>query len=117
MKFLLDANIPYSAKELFGAEHEAFHVRNLNLQNADDTEIIGWAKENEAALISRDFDFANILNFPPAEYFGIVILKIPFFYNAEDINRVISNFLKEVDFSDIPRSTIIAEETRFRIRK
>jgi len=117
MKFLLDANIPYSAREIFGENHNALHVRDLNLQNASDKEIIDWAKQNKAALISRDFDFANILNFPPKDYSGIIILKIPSFYTAFEIKRVLRNFIEEINSSLIPKSTIIVEETRFRIKK
>ena len=117
MLFLLDANIPYSAKELFKDPHEVLHVRDLNLQDAQDLDIAAWAKQNKAALITRDFDLANILNFPPKLYFGIIVLKIPYFYTASDIKRVLNNFLQNIDFSSIPQSTIIVEETRFRIKK
>lgn len=117
MLFLLDANMPYSAKGLFGKPHEAFHVRDINLQNAQDNDVILWAKQQKAALVTRDFDFANILNFPPKLYFGIIVLKIPYFYTALDIKRVLRNFLIKIDFASIPNSTIIAEEARFRIKK
>lgn len=117
MLFLLDANMPYSAKSLFASPHEVFHVRDVSLQNARDNDIILWAKEHNAALITCDFDFANILNFPPKNHTGIIVLKIPYFYIASDIKRVLSNFLKKIDTASIPNSTIIAEETRFRIKK
>lgn len=77
MKFLLDANIPYSAKESFPKQHEIFHLRDLHLQHSSDEEIIVWAQKHKSALITRDFDFANILNFPPAKHSGIIVLKIP----------------------------------------
>lgn len=117
MLFLLDANVPYSAKDLFGKLHKVFHVKDINLQNAQDRDIIFWAKQHKAALITRDFDFANILNFPPKSNAGIIVLKIPYFYTAFDIKRVLNNFLMKIDVASIPNSTIIAEETRFRIKK
>ena len=117
MLFLLDANMPYSAKELFEKPHEVFHVRDLGLQDAQDLDIAEWAKQNKAALVTRDFDLANILNFPPKLYFGIIVLKIPYFYTASDIKRVLNNFLQNIDFSSIPKSTIIVEETRFRTKR
>lgn len=117
MLFLLDANMPYSAKGLFEKPHEVFHVRDINLQSAEDNDIILWAKQHKAALVTRDFDFANILNFPPKNNAGIIVLKIPYFYTALDIKRMLSNFLIKIDFTSIPNSTIIAEETRFRIKK
>jgi len=70
MLFLLDANMPYSAKELFGDPHEVLHVRDLRMQDAQDLDIAAWAKQHKSALITRDFDFANKLNFPPELYFA-----------------------------------------------
>jgi len=109
--------MPYSAKNLFEKPHEAFHVRDLGLQDAQDLDIASWAKQHKAALITRDFDLANILNFPPKLYFGIIVLKIPYFYTASDIKRVLANFLHNIEFSSVPQSTIIVEETRFRTKR
>ena len=117
MKFLLDANIPYSAKEIFSKNDSVWHVRDIDLDQATDEDIINWAKKNKAGLITRDFDFANILNFPPSDYFGIMILKIPSFYTAIDIKRVLKNFLTRIDKKLISSSTIIVEEHRDRIKK
>lgn len=117
MKFLLDSNLPYSAKDIFPKYHQVFHTRDLNLQHATDEVIISWAKKKKAGLITRDFDFANIINFPPGKYFGIIVLKLPYFYTASDIKRVLENFIPKMDDINIPKSTIIVEETRFRIRR
>ncbi len=117
MKFLLDANIPYSAKEIFARAYTVVHVRDVALAHAADEVIIRWAKRHKAALITRDLDFANILNFPPREYFGIVVLKLPYFYHARAIERVLGDFLSKVDMRTVPRATIIVEEGRIRIKK
>lgn len=117
MKFLLDANIPYSAKEIFPDKDSVLHVDDIGLAQSTDEEIISWAKKNKAGLVTRDFDFANILNFPPNNYFGILILKIPSFYTATDIKRVLKKFLSRIDKKLIPKSTIIIEEHRDRIKK
>ncbi len=117
MKFLLDANIPYSLKEVFPTGYNVFHVRDLNLANAQDQEIADWAKKNKAVIVSRDLDFANINIFPPENYYGIVILRLPYFYNAQSIKRVFLNFISKIEKSEIPKSTIIVEEGRLRIKK
>lgn len=117
MKFLLDANIPYSLKEVFPTKHDVTHVRDLNLANAKDQEIAKFAKKNKAVIVSRDLDFANINNFPPENYHGILILRLPYFYNAQNIKRVFRNFISKIEESEIPKSTIIVEEGRWRIKK
>ena len=35
------------------------------------------AQRNQLALITRDFDFADIRNYPPADYARIVLVKLP----------------------------------------
>ena len=117
MLFLLDANIPYSAKEIFPKHHKVVHARDIDLVNASDEKVIGWSKSNKAVFVTRDFDFANILNFPPGKYFGILVLKIPSFYSATDIKRVLLNFITQIDEIKITKSTVIVEETRFRIKR
>jgi predicted nuclease of predicted toxin-antitoxin system len=117
MKFLLDANLPYSAKEVFPPEHDAVHVKDAGLLTVTDREVIGWARKHRAAFVSRDLDFANILNFPPREYFGIVVLKVPHFYNAAAQKRVLKGFLRSIDATSLPGSTVIVEEGRMRIKR
>ena len=117
MRFLLDANIPYYAKEVFPARHTAIHVRDIHLHDSADEIVIGWAKRHRAVLVTRDFDFANILRFPPRRYAGIVVLKLPHFYGAVQINRVLGQFLSKAREADLRKSVIIVEDGRFRIRK
>jgi len=75
MKVLLDANIPYSLQEIFPTGYNVFHVKDLNLANAQDQEIAEWAKKNKAVIVSRDLDFANINNFPPENYIFLQCAK------------------------------------------
>ena len=117
MKFLLDANIPYSAKEIFSSEYVVFHVKDIGLEQSTDDEIINWAAKNQAVLITRDLDFANILNYPPKRYYGIVVLRLPYFYSAKNIKDALFKFINTVILNDVPKSIIIVEEGRYRIRK
>ena len=117
MRFLLDANIPYSAKEAFPARHTAIHVRDIGLHRAADEVVIGWAKRHRAVLVTRDLDFANILRFPPQRYAGIMVLRLPHFYEATRIKRVLGEFLFKAREADFRKSVIIVEDGRFRIRK
>lgn len=78
MRFLIDASMPRSASNVlaeFG--HEAIDVRDIGLRNAPDERIAARARENGETLVSRDFDFADIRNYPPGEFCGIVVLKLP----------------------------------------
>lgn len=46
--------------------YEAFDVRDIGLGGADDTLIAAHAKANGLVLVTRDFDFSDIRNDPPA---------------------------------------------------
>jgi len=117
MKCLLDANLPFSAKEVFPDNFNVIHVRDIGLESASDSEIIFWAKKNKAVLFTRDLDFANILNFPPQKYAGIVVLRIPSFYSAKNIKALLKSFMVSIDSKQLKRSVIIVEVGRYRIRQ
>jgi predicted nuclease of predicted toxin-antitoxin system len=52
-------------------------VRDVGLRSFPDSDIISFAQKSKAVLFTGDWGFANILNFPPKKYFGIVILAFP----------------------------------------
>lgn len=73
MKFLLDENIPSSVfKFLKIRGYKAFYVP----KGAKDRDVAELAKREKAVLVTRDYDFANILLYPPQEFHGIIILKV-----------------------------------------
>ena len=78
MRFLLDANMPRSAVgcvQRLG--HESVDVREIGLGGAEDKQIAAYAQQRGLVLITRDFDFSDIRNYPPAEYAGIIVLELP----------------------------------------
>lgn len=75
MRFLIDADLPRSAKDLIERYgHEAIDVREIGLGSANDTEVAAYAQTQRACLITGDFGFANIRNYAPEAYAGIVVL-------------------------------------------
>jgi hypothetical protein len=69
MRFLIDANMPRStAESLRRCDHEAVDVRDIGMGGAADSDIAPYAEQNRLALVTRDLDFADIRNYPPAQY-------------------------------------------------
>src|SRR3989344_5132641 len=108
MKFLLDANITFSAKEVFDdRSDQVLHVDDIGLGEASDDKIIKWAKKHRAILITRDLDFANIFAVPASAHHGIIVMRIPSFYNAALIKRVLRNFMLAIDKSKLKDTLVI----------
>ncbi len=58
MRFLVDAQLPPAlAQWLREARHEAQHVEDVNLREAEETPIWRYALEHQAILITKDEDF------------------------------------------------------------
>ena len=59
MKFIVDAQLPPAlAHWLNDAGHEAVHVQDTGLCNADDSSIWQFASEQRAVIVTKDEDFA-----------------------------------------------------------
>lgn len=77
MHFLIDASLPRSAAvALRQLGHVATDVRDAGMRDAPDKAIAAYAEHNRLALVTRDFDFADVRNYPPSLYDGIVVLKV-----------------------------------------
>ena len=62
MKLLIDMNLsPRLANLLTNAEHQAVYWGTIGKPNAEDSEILTWAKNNEYILLTNDLDFGAIL--------------------------------------------------------
>ncbi|EFC81774.1 DUF5615 family PIN-like protein [Parafrankia sp. EUN1f] len=62
MRFLLDNNLSNTlATGLREAGHDVLHVRDVELGAADDTTVLGFARDERRVLISADTDFGGIL--------------------------------------------------------
>ena len=96
MNFLLDANLPRSAASLLReAGHEVEDVRDILLEGTADQLVARHAQSRKQVLITRDFDFADIRNYPPQNYSGILVLTLPDDAIAADINQLLKSFIQQ----------------------
>jgi len=74
----LDENInPLWGEPLSKAGHEVETAAEESLQGAEDDAIAEACRKEGFCLITADLDFAQILDYPPEEYAGLVILRHP----------------------------------------
>lgn len=118
MRFFIDADLPRSTKlllERFG--HEAIDARDVGLREAKDPVIARYALDHQACLITGDFGFADVRNYPPEKFFGVVVVELPRNATGKLILSLIENFLKQDDL--LPRlqgRLAIVETGRIRLR-
>lgn len=118
MRFLLDANLPRSAVTLLRElGHEVEEVREVLPGGADDAAVAARARAGRMVLVTRDFDFADIRNYPPQEYAGIIVLELPDDVVAAQVTRVLQTFISQSDWlARLPERLAIVETWRVRFR-
>jgi predicted nuclease of predicted toxin-antitoxin system len=118
MRFLVDASLPRSAAiVLRQAGHDAIDVRDLGLHSAGDDVIAARARTHQEALVTRDFDFADIRNYPPADYSGIIVLQLPDDAPAIQVLNLLETFVRRRDWlAKVSGRLAIVELWRVRFR-
>ena len=78
MRFKLDESLSPSLKEpLLRAGHDIETVREESLIGAADSRLASICRKEGRCLITADEDFAQILDYPPENYPGLVVLWHP----------------------------------------
>lgn len=119
MRFLSDGNLPGSLADLvIEAGHDALHMRNAGLGDAEDSAIAAYAQGGGYTLLTRDFDFADIRTYPPHEYHGLVVLELPETAVASTIQQLVQSFLQNKELIErLPGRLAIVEFGRVRLRE
>ena len=77
-KFKLDENLDVQAAALLrDAGYDALTISEQGLQGTADTGVAELCRREERCLVSLDLHFSNIVEMPPADYSGIVVLRHP----------------------------------------
>jgi len=78
--------------------HEASNVRDIGLGDAPVPDIARHAREHGLAVVTRDFVLADIRNYPPADYRGLVVLELPDDAVATEIIALLGSFLRHEEW-------------------
>src|SRR5262249_15177944 len=106
-----------TAPHIRSCGHDATDVRDIGLGGAPDASIAGHAQANGLCLISRDFDFADIRNYPPDQYSGLVVIELPNTALVPAIPSQVGALLGRQDvLNALPGRLAIVEPGRIRLR-
>ena len=119
MRFLVDEDLPRSVDSLLREHgHEAVDVRDIELRGASDPDIAAYAREHGLCLLSGDTGFADIRNYPPRDYSGVVVLRLPAKTTSSTIMFLLRSLLVQTEvMDDLSGRLAIVDVGRIRIRK
>ncbi len=116
VKFMVDESMPAGVAALLAAAgHDALTVPDQQMSGHTDSAIAEVCRSEGRAFVTADSDFADIRAYPPADYPGIIVLRL----SRLDKQRVISAIQRMVPTLDqeaLAGRLWIVPETTVRIR-
>lgn len=117
MKFKIDENLPVEVAELLQqANYDAMTVHDQNLQGRNDTTLSQICQQEKRILITFDLDFADIRIYPPEEYPGIIVLRLPR-QDKPYVLSVLQRLIPQICLNPLEQRLWIVEENQLRIRE
>lgn len=120
LRFLADcASRNSTVQTLREANYEVFRLRDVLPVESTDAIVLAKAQEIDAVLISLDGDFADIINYPPKDFKGIIVLQMR--NHPEILPRLLGRlraYLKSQPAMEHCRGKLIlVEADRIRVRQ
>lgn len=117
MRFKIDENLPAeSAALLRDAGHDALTIHDQAMVGNPDVQIACVCQSEQRALLTLDLDFADIRTYPPAEYYGIVVLR-PRNQAMATILRLLQQLIPLLPLEPLVGNLWILQENGLRIRE
>ena len=76
MKFKTDENLPLEVLQVLRQKgHDVLSVADQHLAGHPDSDIASICQVEQRALVTLDLDFADVRAYPPALYYGLIVLR------------------------------------------
>jgi predicted nuclease of predicted toxin-antitoxin system len=115
MRFQLDENLGKRGLEIFSEfGHDVDTVVDEGLQSADDTSLIDICRQERRCLVSLDLDFSSPLVFPPEQYAGIAVLRLPHQSSPRDLYELVRRLAAATTDRDLAGKLWIVQKSGIR---
>jgi predicted nuclease of predicted toxin-antitoxin system len=115
LRFKVDENMPAEAAALLaGAGHDALTVPQQKLGGQSDPNIAAVCQQEGRVIVTLDLDFADIRTYPPADYPGIIVLRL-FRLDKPRILAAVQRLLPVLEHEPLTGKLWIVEDARLRI--
>ena len=116
MRFLLDNSLsPRMVERLAAAGHDAVHVRDLGLAEANDASIFAAAARDHRILVAQDADFAMIVALGQETHPSLILFRCRV-KSPDDLSRILVANLAILQ-ADLDRGAIVTfDDARIRVR-
>ncbi len=120
LRLFMDQCVPQSVTEsLRNARHAVDLLHNHLPINAKDHDVIACAQSLEAVLVTLNGDFANMINYPPAKFGGIIALQVK--NHPESLPAIVMRLLtslgEQPDREHYAGKLLLVEAHRIRIKE
>jgi len=116
LKFKIDENLPNEAAGLLaGAGHDAVTVADQQMAGRPDANLAAVCLQEGRAVVTLDLDFADIRAYPPADYPGIIVLRLARLDKTRVLS-VLTRLLPVLDEESLAGKLWIVEEASVRVR-
>jgi predicted nuclease of predicted toxin-antitoxin system len=115
MKFKLDENLPGEAAELLDeAGHDARTILEQEMGGDADPIVARTIQREERALLTLDVGFGNIQQYPPADYHGIIVLRLRR-QDKKSVLEVVERLVEQLPRESLTGQLWIVDENEIRI--
>lgn len=117
LKFKVDENMPAEVAELLlNAGHDAWTVPQQQLGGKPDPDVATICQQEGRAIVTLDLDFGDIRTYSPADYAGIIVLRL----HQQDKMRILAvtqRFIPLLEQEPLAGRLWIVDEATIRVRE